>query len=127
MTTGTGNHLVQKLGLLLAAAVLLASACSEGGPKPECPDLTGTATAEIVMLDNTFEPDCFTVARDQSLTIRNRGTALHNFSVQNSPVDLDVAAGNETAIEEIGEVLQPGDAKVVCTYHPEMTAEMTIT
>jgi hypothetical protein len=99
---------VRKLGVPLTASWLLFSGCAQEEPKPECPDLTGAATAEIVMLDNTFEPDCFTVSRDQGLTIRNRGTALHNFSVQDSTINLDVAAGNETSVEEIGEVLQRG-------------------
>lgn len=118
---------MRKLGVLLTAPGLLVVACAQDEPETRCADLSGAATAEVVMLDNTFEPECFTVSRDQGLTIRNRGIALHNFSVQDSTIDLDVAAGNETNIEEIGEVLQRGDAKVVCTYHPEMLAEMRVT
>ena len=93
---------------------------------PDCADLTGSSTAEIKMLDNTFDPDCFTVSAEQGLTIRNEGTALHNFSVEGSDVDLDVPSGEETNTEAVGGILQPGDHKVTCKYHPEMVAELRV-
>jgi hypothetical protein len=38
-----------------------------GSAQEDCIDLTWSATAEIVMLDNKFDPDCLTVSGDQGL------------------------------------------------------------
>lgn len=127
---------MRKLAVMLSASGLFLAGCageseSPGGSAQEaasdCADLTGSASAEIVMLDNKFDPDCFTVSGDQGLTLRNEGNVVHDFSVEGSDIRLDVPAGEETNTEAIGEMVQPGDVKVVCTYHPEMTAEMTVT
>lgn len=117
---------------MLSAVALVGAGCgneadqSAGQPGPDCVDLRGSAAAEVVMLDNKFDPDCFTVSRDQGLTLRNEGNALHDFAVEGSDIRLDVPSGEETNTEAIGEMLQPGDAKVVCTYHPGMGARMIV-
>jgi plastocyanin len=134
VTAGRKRNLVGKLGVMLSVAGLFLAGCageseSPGGSAQEadCIDLTGSATAEIVMLDNKFDPDCLTVSGDQGLAIRNEGNVVHDFSVEGSDIRLDVPPGEETNTEAIGGMLQPGEAKVLCTYHPEMTAEMTVT
>lgn len=126
-----GFILLVVTGLFLSGCGGSSSPKSSGGESPQaaapdCVDLSGSPTAEIKMLDNTFDPDCFTISAEQGLTIRNEGTALHNFSVEGSDVDLDVASGEETNTEAVGEILQPGDHKVTCKYHPEMVAELRV-
>lgn len=130
----------KRLVVVLAVTGLLVAGCAgDSGPKtaapgrsspepaPECVDLTGSPTAEIKMLDNKFEPDCFSVAGDQSLSIRNEGAALHNFSVEGSDIDLDVQSGEQTNTEAIGEILQPGNYKIMCKYHaPAMVAQLKV-
>lgn len=125
---------------LLALSALLAAACG-GGAEPEgkateepgdrhtaeCVDLTGSATAEVVLLDNHFEPGCMTVSSDQSFTIRNDGAALHSFTVEGSGLDLDVKPGEETNTEAVGGILEPGTYKLFCKYHPPgMVADLTV-
>lgn len=123
--------------LLVVAGFLLAGCGGSSEPNssagespqaaaPDCVDLTGSPTAVIKMLDNKFDPDCFTVSDEQGLTIRNEGIALHNFSVEGSDVDLDVPSGEATNTEPVGGILQPGDHKVTCKYHPEMVAELKL-
>jgi plastocyanin len=115
------------------SAVVFIAGCggdSDGAPPEagaDCVDLRGSPTALIIMLDNSFNPACFKVSRDQSLTLRNEGVALHDFKVEGSDVDLDVRAGEETTTEAIGGVLEPGSYKVTCTYHlPVVVAEMEV-
>jgi plastocyanin len=120
---------MRRLVVMLCGFGLLAPGCGGASEQPgsECTDLTGSPTAEIVMLDNSFDPACFKVSGDQGLTIRNEGVALHDFVVEGSDVDLDVQAGEETNTEAIGGIVQPGDHKVTCTYHqPVMVAEMEV-
>jgi hypothetical protein len=124
--------------LLAVTALLLAGCGGSSEPKssarkspqaaaPDCVDLTGSPTAEIKMLDDKFDPDCFTISDEQELTIRNEGTALHNFSVEGSDIDLDVSAGEEANTVAIGGILSPGDNKVSCKYHlPTMVAELKV-
>ena len=123
----------KRLILMLSILPVAVAGCggdSDGSP-PEteaaCADLTGSPTATIVMLDNTFNPACFKVSENQGLTLRNEGVALHDFKVEGSDVDLDVRAGEETNTEAIGGILEPGSYKVTCTYHqPLMVAEMEV-
>jgi plastocyanin len=115
---------------VFAVAVAACAGDPDGSPPEagaDCADLTGSATAAIAMLDNTFNPACFKVSEDQGLTLRNDGVALHNFKVEGSDVDLDVRAGEETNTEAIGGILEPGSYKVTCKYHlPLMVAEMEV-
>jgi hypothetical protein len=60
------------------------------------------------MLDNKFDPDCFTVSGDQGLAIRNEGNVVHDFSVEGSDIRLDVPPGEETNTEAIGGIFSPG-------------------
>jgi plastocyanin len=128
------NETIQRgASILLALFGLLLAGCGGSSSKestqaaPDCVDLTGSPTADIKMLDNKFDPDCFTMSHEQGLTVRNEGTALHNFSVEGSDVDLDVPSGEATNAEAIGGILQPGDHKVSCKYHlPTMVAELKV-
>ena len=131
---------------LIATVALLTVAC-RGAARPEatrpagspqadpqdCVDLTGSATAHITMTDNKFDPNCYTITREQSLTIRNEGVSLHNLSVDfrkaltGRDLDVDVSSGEKTRTEAVGETLDPGSYRVFCKYHlPTMVAAMEI-
>jgi plastocyanin len=131
---------------LIAAVGLLTAACGEaakpetsrpaGSPQADpqdCVDLTGSPTAHVTMTDNTFDPNCYTITSEQSLTIRNEGVSLHNLSVDfrkaltGRDLDVDVSAGEKTKTEAVGETLEPGNYRVFCKYHlPTMVAAMEI-
>jgi plastocyanin len=141
------NH---NLIALIAGVGLLTATC-RGAPQPEispetvgpaespqanpedCVDLTGSATAHITMTDNAFDPNCYTITSDQSLTIRNKGVSLHNLSMDfrkaltGKDLDVDVSAGEKARTEAVGETLEPGRYRVFCKYHlPTMVAAMEI-
>jgi plastocyanin len=92
---------------------LLAAACGGGGP-------TGGDTAEdavpsdtLVMSDNAFEPQSWSVASG-TYTLDNQGRALHNLTVEGGDLDVDVQAGQT---QEVEMDLEPGEYEMVCTYH----------
>jgi plastocyanin len=99
----------------------------------DCIDFTGEPAALITMVDNRFDPVCFTVASEQPLTIRNEGVSLHNLSVDfrkaltGTDLDVDVSSGRKKKTDPVGETLKPGVFKVFCKYHlPTMTSELEV-
>lgn len=100
-------------------------------PLEECTDETITGSVEVTIreTDNAFSPQCLIVLGGQSLEILNRGTNLHNFSVEGTAVDLDTRPGEATRTEPLATVLEPGTHKFICKYHAAdgMRGEITLT
>ena len=100
-------------------------------PSEECTDETITGAVEVTIreTDNAFSPSCLIVLGGQGLEILNRGDALHNFSIEGTPVDLDTRPGEATRTEALGQVLEAGTHKFVCKYHfaEGMRGEITLT
>ncbi len=100
-------------------------------PPAECTDetITGNVEATIRESDNAFSPLCLIVLGGQGLEILNRGTALHNFSIEGTAVDLDTRPGEATRTEPLATVLEPGTHKFICKYHAAdgMRGEITLT
>lgn len=114
--------------VLLAAAVL--TGCGEdddaldeeaqGEQTPaECAEVSASegAPAPLTMNDNFFEPLCLAVSSTQEITMTNAGDSLHNFSVEDQGVDIDVEAGEELITEPTEELFRPGTFRFVCKYH----------
>jgi plastocyanin len=95
-------------------------------PEPECADLTGTPTAQIRMVDFSFDPFCAIVSADQKIEFVNEGNNRHSFTVPK--LDLDVLAGEaKTTPKPIGKVLKPGETHTYpCKYHAGMTGELRV-
>jgi plastocyanin len=95
-------------------------------PEPECADLTGEATARIVMDDVYFDPRCAIVSGDQKLEFVNEGKSRHSFTIPE--LDFDVLSGKTKTTEQpIGKVLKPGDTYAyVCKYHRTMKGELRV-
>ena len=139
------------------AALLLLAGCGDGGetastPSPtppatveptetdvaeemlppiECTDetITGNVEVRVRETDNAFSPACLIVLGGQSLEIVNRGTTLHNFSIEGTSVDLDTRPGEATRTEPLGGALEAGTHEFVCKYHVAdgMRGEITLT
>jgi plastocyanin len=93
--------------------------------EPECADLTGETTAQIVMRDNSFVPFCAIVSGEQSIEFVNEGNNRHSFTVPKE--DFDVLAGETKATKPIGQVLKPGEThSYQCKYHPVMNGEIQV-
>jgi plastocyanin len=99
----------------------------------DCVDFTGEPVALITMVDNKFDPDCFTVSSEQRFTIQNEGVSLHNLSVDfrkalvGVDLDVDVSSGEESTTDAVGRILKPGTIEIFCKYHlPTMVGKLTI-
>jgi plastocyanin len=114
--------------VLMAAAAFLLGACTEGDDlQPaddgetvaECSDVSSSegAPAPLTMKDNFFEPQCLVVSSTQEITLDNAGTALHNFSIEDQGVDIDVEAGSEESTGALEGLVRPGTFRFICKYH----------
>ncbi len=74
------------------------------------------AAVTIESGDSFFAPTCVTVAAPGKVkvTVKNTGSALHNFSVTDQGIDLDVSSGKTVTVE-----VETGSPSLVffCKYH----------
>lgn len=98
------------------------------GTTGNCVDLTGEGVAFTIRLEkNEFVPNCFTASASQGITIVNADAALHNFTIEGTPIDVDIPPGDEFNGEPITGVVDPGLYVLVCKYHlPGMVGEVTV-
>ena len=59
------------------------------------------APAPVSLRDTLFEPNCLAVSSTQTFTLANTGHLLHNFSIRDTDVDIDVQPGEEVETEQI--------------------------
>jgi plastocyanin len=113
--------------MLLAALVLagcngngdLETEAGDGETPAECSDVSSSegAPAPLTMKDNFFEPLCLVVSSTQEITLDNAGNTLHNFSIEDQGVDIDVEAGSETSTGPLEDLVRPGTFRFICKYH----------
>jgi plastocyanin len=69
------------------------------------------------MSDNFFEPPCIAISSTQQISLTNAGNILHNFSVADGDIDVDVESGEEATTDETGTDLSAGTYRFYCKYH----------
>lgn len=75
------------------------------------------APAGLTMMDSFFEPPCLAVSSTQQISLTNSGNILHNFSVADGDIDVDVEPGEEATTDEVGTDLAAGSYRFFCQYH----------
>jgi plastocyanin len=107
---------------LLALATLLPACDGDAAPAEPCSDPAPATSVQLA--DFAFEPDCLSVDAGATITLENVGDAPHTFTVGGTDVDLKVDPG---ASDEVGfDGVDPGTYSVTCTFHPQMTATLTV-
>ena len=99
-------------------------------PTADCEDATvEDAVVTLTMEDNVFEPACVVMLGGQTFRLRNRGANLHNFSIEETQVNIDVPPGETILTEAIGQVVAPGTYRFSCRYHEDvgMDGDVTVT
>jgi plastocyanin len=120
------------------AGILLLAGCGDDQLDPEaqqeetpaeCSDVSssGGAPAPLTMKDTFFEPLCLAMSSTQQITFTNAGQAVHNFSIEDQGVDIDVEAGEELTTEPVGDLVRPGTFRFVCKYHEAQGMVGTLT
>jgi plastocyanin len=99
------------------------------GPE-DCVDATIGGEFEVTIRerDNVFSPSCVVMLGGQGLALLNRGSNVHNFSIEGADVDIDTPPGEATRTEAIGGVVEPGTYTFYCSYHRSlgMQGELTV-
>jgi len=108
---------------LLITLTLLLPACDGDSASPEqCTDPTPATSVELA--DFAFRPDCLAVDPEATISLENTGDAPHTFTVDGTDLDVNVDAGGSDDLRFDG--VDPGTYAVTCTYHPQMTATITV-
>jgi plastocyanin len=126
----TRRYQVRKLVPILAVSILALAvpACSSGGGSADdCVDLSGQGdTFTIHIKGFEFDPSCFTASASQSISVVNEDGAVHSFTLQGTPIDVDVPAQDTFNGESVSGVVDPGTYDLICKYHPEMKGTVTV-
>ncbi|MEE2034562.1 cupredoxin domain-containing protein [Rhodococcus chondri] len=111
--------------LLIAAFVLTACGSETESPTVTASPDAGNGSAEavtIVIKDYRFEvPD--SVGPGTMVTVRNDDQVEHSVTARDKAFDVEVHAGETVTFTA------PSDARtydIFCTYHPEMTGQLTV-
>jgi plastocyanin len=93
----------------------------EGDVAPEeCAEVSSSegAPAPLTMKDSFFDPTCLAVSSTQAMNLDNAGEAVHNFSIPDQGVDIDVESGEQEetdTFEDLG--VEAGTYRFECKYH----------
>lgn len=108
-----------RAGAVLGAALLATLACGGGqssdhaSPAPNCAEVAGltapvndkgtaalASTGTVIVDDEYFAPTCLTGANGiVTLTLHNRGRLLHNFSIPDQGIDVDIPSGQTVTVK----------------------------
>jgi plastocyanin len=109
--------------LVVASVACGGSDDGAAGGSPNCDQ--PVATTSITLTDVSFEPACIGADAGGSLELRNTGSVPHTFTLPDTSVNTEVAGGESANVQLTG--LPAGTYDVICTYHSQMKATLTVT
>jgi plastocyanin len=120
----------KSIALLAVVALVVLGACSskKENNTPSSPSASagGGGGTTITMVDFKFQPATVTASASKALILVNSGSALHNFTIEGSSLDVDVQPGQTQTLPPPAPV-QPGTYTFFCKYHRSQGMEGTIT
>ncbi len=87
-------------------------------------DLTGDDPFVVTIQDLAFSPDCFAAASASSITVENKDSVTHTFTIDGTQVDVSIDGGETFNGESAG--LDPGTYPFRCTIHSAMTGTVIV-
>jgi hypothetical protein len=138
---------VRLVGAVIAVVSLSGMAgCGAGGGDPgldnhgvtlrvETPPQPTTGPFVVVAVDNHFHDIHYSernlINENRPFEVKNEGRNLHNFTVIGTNISIDIRPGHEFVWPRLGNVLKPGNYRVICKYHtyvhPPMGGHFTVT
>ena len=101
------------------------SSAAEGGCTADnAVDLTGDDPFTVTIQDFAFTPDCFLAKSASSITVDNKDTATHTFTIDGTQVDVSIDGGQAFNGESAG--LAPGTYPFHCKIHSSMTGTVIV-
>ena len=142
----TGTRMRSRAMIALAALLLLGAACGSdggtgggpyggGGASPTTgggaagggeDDGGGGQAAATVQVNNfLFAPSNIEVAAGSEIEVKNgNANTPHTFTVEGTDIDLELSP---TDSEDVTIDVDPGSYDVICRFHGQMTATLTVT
>jgi plastocyanin len=87
-------------------------------------DLTADDPFLVTIQDLAFQPDCFAARSASSITVENKDTVTHTFTIDGTQVDVSIDGGQTFNGESAG--LDPGTYSFRCTIHSSMTGTVIV-
>ena len=87
-------------------------------------DLTGDDPFVVTIQDLAFSPDCFAAASASFITIENKDSVTHTFTIDGTQVDVSIDGGQTFNGESAG--LDPGTYPFHCKIHSSMTGTVIV-
>jgi plastocyanin len=126
---------------LIVLTALTGAACSSGGgdnaaagstgatsaagcTTENAVDLTGDDPFVVTIQDLAFQPDCFAARAASSITIENKDSVTHTFTIDGTQVDVSIDGGQTFNGESAG--LDPGTYPFHCKIHSTMTGTVIV-
>lgn len=101
------------------------SSAAEGGCTTDnAVDLTGDDPFTVTIQDFAFQPDCFSAKSASSITVENKDSATHTFTIDGTQVDVSIDGGQTFNGESAG--LAPGTYPFRCKIHATMTGTVIV-
>ena len=88
-------------------------------------DLSGDNPFTVTIQGLAFQPDCFKAASASAITIENKDTVTHTFTIDGTQVDVTINGGETFNGESAG--LAPGTYPFHCKIHSQMTGTVIVT
>lgn len=111
-----------RMVMVVAAIGLMAGACESDAEPQGCAN--PISADDVVMGDFFYGPTCIAAEQGAVIALDNEGQAPHTFTLTDTDVNVDVAAGEKGDADLAG--VAPGSYQVTCIYHPQMTAVLEI-
>ena len=87
-------------------------------------DLTGDDPFTVTIQGLAFHPDCFAAKSASSITIQNKDSVTHTFTIDGTQVDVTIQGGTTFNGESAG--LAPGTYPFHCKIHSTMTGTVIV-
>ena len=87
-------------------------------------DLTGNDPFTVTIQGLAFHPDCFAAKSASAITIQNKDSVTHTFTIDGTQVDATIPGGTTFNGESAG--LAPGAYPFHCKIHPTMTGTVIV-
>ena len=87
-------------------------------------DLTGDDPFVVTIQDLAFHPDCFAAASASFITVENKDSVTHTFTIDGTDVDVSIDGGQTFNGPSAG--LDPGRYDFHCKIHPSMTGTVIV-
>jgi plastocyanin len=97
---------VRLASILSIGALVLLAACSSNSPSTSgssspsisCVDLRSQNPATIVLQNIAFNPKCVTVTGTQTITLENKDSVIHNWTITGTSVNVNIPAGQTMTV-----------------------------